>query len=159
MQHATPSSLRRKLRPASPDNRAGFTLVEILIVVVILGILASVVVPQFARATEQAKSDTTYSELQKIRRHIEIFKARNAGAMPAIIDNSFGDWGEIVGNRSQYLQGAPVNGHVGGDNSRRIRFGTAPDTGFHTDYGWIVDMTSGQVWAGSFDADDKPLTP
>jgi len=159
MQHATPSSLRSHFRHSAAGRRAGFTLVEILIVVVILGILASIVVPQFARAAEQAKSDTTYSELQKIRRHIEIFKARNAGAMPAIVDNSIGDWGEIVGNRSQYLQGAPVNGHVGGGNAKRIRFGTEPDKAFQKDYGWIVDLTGGQVWAGSFDAEDKPLTP
>jgi prepilin-type N-terminal cleavage/methylation domain-containing protein len=159
MQLATPPHPSITSRHSAASRRAGFTLVEILIVVVILGILASMVVPQFARATEQAKSDTTYSELQKIRRHIEIFKARNAGAMPAVVDNSIGDWGEIVGNRSQYLQGAPVNGHVGGDNAKKIRYGTGPDTTFHTDYGWIVDMASGQVWAGSFDADDKPLSP
>lgn len=159
MQHAQTSSRFVYGDRAAAGRRAGFTLVEILIVVVILGILASVVVPQFARATEQAKSDTTYSELQKIRRHIEIFKARNAGAMPAVIDNSVGDWGEIVGNQSQYLQGAPVNGHVGGGNAKKIRYGSGPDVTFQTDYGWIVDMTSGQVWAGSFDADDKPLSP
>lgn len=159
MQHTPTSSRPLHGDRAAAGFRAGFTLVEILIVVVILGILASVVVPQFARATEQAKSDTTYSELQKIRRHIEIFKVRNAGAVPTIVDNSIGDWGQIVGNRSQYLQGAPVNGHVGGDNAKKIRYGTGPDTAFQTDYGWIVDMTNGQVWAGSFDAQDKPLAP
>ena len=40
--------------PAS-SARAGFTLVEILIVVVILGILAAIVIPQFANASDNAR--------------------------------------------------------------------------------------------------------
>ena len=37
-------------------KRNGFTLVEILIVVVILGILAAIVIPQFSNASEEAKT-------------------------------------------------------------------------------------------------------
>ncbi|MEM9915133.1 MAG: prepilin-type N-terminal cleavage/methylation domain-containing protein [Planctomycetota bacterium] len=46
---------------------AGFTLVEILIVVVILGILASIVVPQFSSATDQSKAVATASIVRTVQ--------------------------------------------------------------------------------------------
>jgi prepilin-type N-terminal cleavage/methylation domain-containing protein len=139
--------------------RSGFTLVEILIVVVILGILASIVVPRFTEASEQARNGTTFSELQKLRRHLDIYRARNAGAFPTVVADSDGDWGQLVGRTSEYLQGPPLNSHVGGSNGRKIVFGSGPDTAFQTNYGWIFDPNTGQVWAGAFGSDDQPLNP
>ena len=136
-----------------------FTLVEILIVVVILGILAAIVVPRFTEASNDARQGTTFSELQKIRRHVDMFRARNAATLPAVVADSDGDWGELVGRDSEYLQAAPVNAHVGGANARRIRLATAPDSAFHTDYGWIFDPATGRVWAAAFDALDRPINP
>lgn len=135
----------------------GFTLVEILIVVVILGILAAIVVPQFTRATEEAASKTTYADLQKIRLHIEVYRTRNSGALPPVVDNSDGNWGPIVGHQSEYLQGPPTNAWVGGANARRVQYGSGPDAAYQSNYGWIYDPTTGRVWAGGFDGNDHPL--
>ena len=44
--------------------RHGFTLIEILIVVVILGILAAIVIPQFTDAAEEASRSNLQSQLQ-----------------------------------------------------------------------------------------------
>jgi general secretion pathway protein G len=134
--------------------RRAFTLVEILIVVMILGILAAIIVPSFTRATTEARIQTTYSELQKIRRHIEVFQARNAGSLPNVAEDD-GTWGEIVG--AEYLMSAPTNAWVGGANSKRIHFGAIADTAFQSDYGWIYDSTTGNIWAGSFDANDEAI--
>lgn len=139
-----------------PVIRPAFTLVEILIVVVILAILAAIVIPSFTQSTNQARIDTTYSELQKIRRHIEVFQARNSGHLPAVQEDD-GTWGEIVGPLSEYLKSAPINAWVGGENSKRILFAEGPDEAFQTDYGWIYDEATGNVWAGSFDGDDVAL--
>jgi general secretion pathway protein G len=137
----------------TPVRRA-FTLVEILIVVVILGILAAIVVPQMTGATQDASINTTYSELQKIRRHVLIYKARNANALPDVAEDS-GTWGQLIG--SEHLLSAPINAWVGSENSRRIVFGNAPDAAYQQDYGWIFDPDTGNVWAGGFDANDEPL--
>jgi general secretion pathway protein G len=60
----------------------GFTLVEILIVVVILGILAAIVVPQFTEASTEAKTNSLCSDLQTLRSQIELFKAQHNDYAP-----------------------------------------------------------------------------
>jgi prepilin-type N-terminal cleavage/methylation domain-containing protein len=54
-----------------------FTLVEILIVVVILGILASIVVPQFASATQQSRIGAASASLRGFERGFIMFYADN----------------------------------------------------------------------------------
>lgn len=60
----------------------GFTLVEILIVVVILGILAAIVVPQFTQASTEAKYNSLCSNLQSMRSQIELYKVQHRGRTP-----------------------------------------------------------------------------
>ena len=60
--------------------KKAFTLVEILIVVVILGILAAIVVPQFTNASTEAQAGNVATQLQTIRGQIELFRVRNNGA-------------------------------------------------------------------------------
>jgi general secretion pathway protein G len=63
-------------------RRRAFTLIEILIVVVILGILATIVLPQFSNASQQAKENTLKDELRYLRTQLVVFKAqhRDVGA-------------------------------------------------------------------------------
>jgi general secretion pathway protein G len=143
-------------RLTAPRRCGAFTLVEILIVVVILGILAAIVIPQFTQATNDSQQTATYDDLKKLRRHVEVYKARNKGNLPAIAAG-VGTWGEIVGAGGEYLGSAPLNQWVGGQHSQLITIGTGPDSSYHTNYGWIFDPATGHIWAASFDADDKPL--
>jgi len=73
-----PMTLRPRLaakRPASHGR--GFTLVEILIVVVILGILAAMIIPQFASATTQSRQSVFASNLKELTKAAELFKLEN----------------------------------------------------------------------------------
>ena len=66
----------------SRKNR-GFTLVEILIVVIILGILAAIVIPQFTNASNDARNNSVASTLQTLRGQIELYKIQHSDTPPA----------------------------------------------------------------------------
>ncbi len=66
--------------PQHARRQRGFTLIEILIVVVILGILAAIVIPQFTNASQDAQVSAVKSQLQTIRSQCELFRIKNGSA-------------------------------------------------------------------------------
>ncbi|MEX2213876.1 MAG: prepilin-type N-terminal cleavage/methylation domain-containing protein [Phycisphaeraceae bacterium] len=101
----------------------GFTLVEILIVVSILGILAALVVPKFSGATEQARSSAAHTQINAIRTQLQAFEADHRGQFPTLVDLQQGalDWDVLTGKTDAdgtlnaagalgpYLSGPPMN--------------------------------------------------
>ena len=69
--------------------KSGFTLVEILIVVVILGILAAIVIPQFTEASTEAKTSRLVTDLQSVRSQIELYKIQHNDNLPGTAGPSF----------------------------------------------------------------------
>ena len=59
--------------------KTAFTLVEILIVVLILGILAAIVVPQFSNATTIARASMVADDLRIFRTQMMVYKAQHNG--------------------------------------------------------------------------------
>ncbi len=66
--------------------RKGFTLVEILIVVAILGILAAIVIPHLSLASDEAKLSALESNLQAIRSQLELYKTQHNGTYAGLSD-------------------------------------------------------------------------
>lgn len=86
--------------------RAAFTLVELPIVVVILGILALAVVPQFTGATSEATASSPKAQLKIIREQIDRFTHR-VGARPIPSTPGATGWSGLVGPGGDQLQDAP----------------------------------------------------
>lgn len=62
--------------------RAGFTLIEILIVVVILGILAALTVPHFGQASSEASVTAARSQLNVLRGQVTLYLAKHGSITP-----------------------------------------------------------------------------
>lgn len=130
-----------------------FTLIEILIVVVILGILAAIVIPQFTKASEDAQVGNVQTQLQTIRSQIELYRVKNNGQYPDLLTNG---WADLIG--PDYLKAPPVNPRT---NSSTIVAGTDHNAGANGD-GWVWDAVGHNLYAKFFDevaaSDGLPAT-
>ena len=118
-------------------TRRAFTLIEILIVVVILGILAAIVIPQFTDASNEAMEASVRSQLQTIRSQIELYNVQNPATAydAATAPGTF--WDPLVQN--DYLMTPPKNPLQNSSNT----VAAAPGAGV----GWVwMEATAGSPW-------------
>jgi len=148
------------------DYVKGFTLVEILIVVVILGILAAIVIPQFSNASQSAKASSVRSQLQTVRSQLEFFQMQHNGVYPtldstwAIMINKSGvaDLGAAAGSSTTYgpyFSQPPVNPVVPSTVGTVVNAGwngtTLPSTSAKSEtYGWYYNAATGKIAAAGF---------
>jgi general secretion pathway protein G len=126
--------------------KKAFTLVEILIVVVILGILAAIVVPQFTNATQDAQTGNIRAQLKSLQNQIELFRARATdGQYPDLVGAGWTPM--ITGN---YIKAAPKNPFNG-----LTTVVAAPAA----NNGWHYDRATGALGACYFDEATDTLTP
>ena len=141
--------------------KSGFTLVEILIVVVILGILAAIVIPQFTEASTEAKTSSLVSDLQTMRSQIELYKIQHNDTLPGAGTASFTEsmtmYTTVLGALADpqapgdgvygpYMQKIPTNQF---NNLSTVRIDGAA-AGAATD-GWRFDSTTGTFHADTVD--------
>jgi general secretion pathway protein G len=105
---------------SSPSKPRGFTLVEILIVVIILGILAAIVIPQFANASSDARLTNLKTTLNNVRNQIEVFKTQHNESAPDLSvmwnimltqsdTNEYSSAAPAGTKYGPYFQAAPIN--------------------------------------------------
>lgn len=105
-----------------------------------------------AVASEVAR---TQVQLTALRNQILLFRAANNGAWPALGEDHDNAWKPLTD--AGFIQNAPANPYVAGPHASSVLIADAPDIRFHTNYGWIYNPQTGQLWAAGFDASDKPL--
>ena len=82
-------------------RKSGFTLIEVLIVVVIMAVLAATVIPQFSESTKEAKVSTLKFNLHTLRAQIQLYKAQHA------------EWPKAATFANQLTKRTNTNGDVG----------------------------------------------
>jgi prepilin-type N-terminal cleavage/methylation domain-containing protein len=77
----TPSQLKGKVRMKNrTSNNKGFTLVEIMIVVAIIGLLAAIAIPNFVRARTQSQKNACINNLRQIDGAVQQWALENKQA-------------------------------------------------------------------------------
>ena len=66
-------------------KEAGFTLIEMLIVVIVLGILAMIIIPQINVSTGEARLSTMRTNLSTIRNAIELYYHQHNNTYPGAV--------------------------------------------------------------------------
>ncbi len=130
----------REVMFSKMNNKKGFTLVEIMIVVAIIGLLAAIAIPNLLRARLNANESAAKGSLRTLSTAMESYRAAQAtpayptalsdlsGATPPYIDSVLGvvkqkqgytfiDPSTGSGGNTYYITAVPVTANVTGSNS------------------------------------------
>ena len=149
-------------------NAKGFTLVEILIVVVLLGVLAAIVIPAVANCTTSARETTLTTNLNLLRRFVMVYTSQHKEVAPGYPDgqtnvtptdeafrnqallSSNGDGQTAPRGTSgygwgPYLSKMPANPFNKLDTVRMLGAGESFPAAADGGFGWICQPQSGEI--------------
>ena len=114
-------------RIISPRSRRGFTIVELLIVIVIIAILAAITIVAFNGIQVKARDNIRTDAASKIKRALEVYKVDNGRYPGATTNPGNGGWemsNDVAGSFMEYLvdYGFPGGAPVDPTNSTTFRF-------------------------------------
>ena len=151
---------QRPHRPHAPHNRHAFTLVEILIVVVILGIIATIVIGIFNGTVADARAKALKDDLRNMRNQIQLYYHEH-GTYPTLsgFEHQMVLYSDDVGNtantRSALFRFGPYIAAMPrlpvGSNAGKTAVTAAG--AYAAGYGWAYDQLTGDFRANLPDTD------
>lgn len=157
--------------------RRGFTLIEVLIVVVIMAVLAATIIPMFSSSTEDAKMSSLKFNMHTLRSQIELYKLHHLGKYPdqigdattgylpqlthaTNVDGQIGDPGPQF-PYGPYLDGdIPPNPFDGKNTVTQVDLqGQKPEGPVGPQEGWMYDPRTGAIWPNNpeyYSQDSQP---
>jgi len=159
------------------ERTRAFTLIEILVVVVLLGVLAGVIIPLVANGAISARESALASDLQMLRRYVLIYKGQHLEVAPGypngdttqapnaqvffdqmtLSSNSSGQTAAVGTpgfERGPYLMKMPVNPLNDLDTIQMLADGADFPANADDSHGWIYKAATAQIRADSTGAND-----
>lgn len=148
------------------SSKKGFTLIELMIVVAIIGILAAVAIPKFAEMLEKAREGATKGNIGAIKSAVSIYYGDTEGNWPSHLTGattSFGKYMDAMPPVKLTHKGVKDTANashtwiLSGTStvvtlSTVDTFGIVPSAG---DDGWRYNNLTGNVWVNNGQRDTK----
>lgn len=169
----------------TPRKRNAFSLVELIVVVVIIGILAAIAIPRFSRGAAGAGDSSLKANLNVLRNAIELYYYEH-GEYPGENGDGTNAAGSEEAFLAQLMQFSDEDGNVNAQRSGAYRFGpylrtgvpacpVAPrlgETGVSmvsgttapaydntaTDAGWVYNYNTGDICVNSDETDEDSVS-
>lgn len=124
-------------------TRQGYTLVELVVVILILGILAGIAAPKLLNTSGEATDNSLKQTLSIVRDAIELYAAQNGGALPPCTTDGTGA-NNFHDQLSTYLRGTFPSCPVGvQDNLITPTASATPVGSASPTTGWTYSTSTG----------------
>jgi general secretion pathway protein G len=140
-------------------QKAAFTLIEVLMVVVITAVLAGAIIPRFLGTADDAKASSLKHNLHVVEAQLEIYRAQHLNRYPTIRNNALpqlvsatnaaGETGASGPNYpfGPYVIEAPMNPFDGSKKVTAVALSGQKPTGVVGQFGgWQYDESTGAFW-------------
>ena len=148
------------MNKSAATKEGGFTLIELMIVVAIIGILAAVALPKFAASVERSREAATRGNLNTLRSSISMYYGDAEGVYPAYLDT-----------QEEYAFSKYISDHIPAVKATHSGVGqgtaespsgtevlhTTDDNILATGKGWRYSRSDGNVFVNSCATDSKGL--
>lgn len=126
-------------------RRTGFSLVELVVVIMILGILAAVAAPKLLQTSGTATDNGLKQSLSVVRNAVELYAAEHGGALPR--SDSVANFKADLAPYLRKFPEVPV-GPTAGDAAQSVdvKFGTGTTGEPSPTKGWYFNTSTGQFF-------------
>jgi general secretion pathway protein G len=143
----------------------GFTLIEVLLVVVIMAVLAGAIIPRFLTVSDDAKQSSMKHNLHLLEAQIELYRAQHLNHYPVLADNALPQLTSATNAQGEigpagpaypfgpYILEAPMNPYDGSKSFVAVAVaGEKPTAVRGTLGGWQYDPSNGAIWPNHAEA-------